>query len=114
MASETRFKLSRPSSLARRSLISTSANSLRVLLHHVSAVVRSLSHPRRARHVRAQEPLVHLLLVAARKPRAGRDILDRAVAVADREPTLSKLDHLGHVPVLGREPGQLVDPRLKV
>src|SRR5438128_1924654 len=45
MASETPFKISRPSTLARRSLISKSANSLLVLLHHVSAVVGRLSEP---------------------------------------------------------------------
>src|SRR6266581_5446774 len=96
-ASETPFRICRPSTLARRSLISKSANFLFVLLHHVSAVVRRLSHPRRARHVGAQEPFVHLLLVDARKPGAGRDVLDWAVAVADREPTLAQLHHLGHV-----------------
>src|SRR5437016_10933889 len=68
MASETPLRICRPSTLARRSLISKSANFLSVLLHYVSAVVRRLSHPRRARHVGAEEPLVHLLLVDARKP----------------------------------------------
>src|SRR5256885_12376512 len=89
MPSDTPFRICRPSTLARRSLISKSANSLLVLLHHVGAVVSGLGHPRRARHLGAEEPLVHLLLVHARQPGAGRDVLDGAVAVADCEPTLT-------------------------
>src|SRR5690348_11171635 len=114
MPSETPLRICRPSTLARRSLISKSANSLLVLLHHVSAVVRRIGHPCGPRHGGPQEPFVHLLLVDARQPGAGRDILDGAVAVADRETAVARLDLLGHVTVFGGEPGQLADARLKV
>src|SRR5690242_14184990 len=107
IANETPLRICRPSTLARRSLISKSANSLLALLHHVSAVVGSLGHPRRSCHFGAQEPFVHLLLVDARQPRAGRDILDGAVAVTDRKSSIAQVDHLGHVTMLAREPGQL-------
>src|SRR5438105_5589689 len=113
-SSETPFRICRPSTLARRSLISKSANFLFVLLHDISAVVRRLSHPCRSLHVGAQQPLIHVLLVDASRPGAGRDVLDWAVAVADREPTLVELHHFGHVAVLGCEPGQLADSRFKV
>src|SRR5690242_21859484 len=82
IASETPLRICRPSTLARRSLISKSANSLFALLHfcapcarpahHVGAVVRRLSHPCGSRHLGAQEPLVHLLLVHARQAQIGR------------------------------------------
>src|SRR5690348_14383039 len=124
IASETPLRICRPSTLACRFLISKSANSLLLigwapcarpaLLHHVSAVVGSLGHPRRACHLGAQEPFVHLLLVDARQPRAGRDILDGAVAVTDRKSSIAQVDHLGHVTMLAREPGQLAHSRFKV
>src|SRR5579864_8199875 len=104
IASETPFRICRPSTLARRSLISKSANySSLVLLHYVRAVVGRLGHPRRSCHPGAQQPLVHLLLVDARQPCAGRDILDGAVAVADRKRSIAQVDHFGHVTVLARE-----------
>src|ERR1700720_1685554 len=65
-------------------------------LDFVSAIWRGLAHPRRPSHIRPQQAPVHLLLVLAGEPGAGGDVLDRAVEVADREPTLRKLDHLGH------------------
>src|SRR6266851_535833 len=114
MSSDTPLRICRPSTLARRSLISKSANSLFALLHHVGAVVRRLGHPGGPRHGSPKEPFVHLLLVDARQPGAGRDILDGAVAVADREPAVAGIHHLGHVAVLGSEPGQLADARFKV
>src|SRR5438093_12937388 len=114
MPRETPLRICRPSTLARRSLISKSANSLLALLDHVCAVVRGLRHPRRARDVGAEKPLVHLLLVYARQPRSGRDVLDGAVAVSDGEPAVRDLDHLGHVAVLGGEAGKLAAARLKV
>src|SRR6266550_2911066 len=108
------FRIWRPSTLARRSLISKSANLLFLLLHHVSAVIVRFSHPGRSSHVGSEKPLIHLLLVDARQPGAGGDVLDGAVAVADRQPAVPKLDHLGHVPVLGGEPGELANSRCKV
>src|SRR5947208_230929 len=86
MPSDTPFRIWRPSTLARRSLISKSANLLFLLLHHVSAVIVRFSHPGRSSHVGSEKPLIHLLLVDARQPGAGGDVLDGAVAVADRQP----------------------------
>src|SRR5207248_8659578 len=114
MPSDTPFRIWRPSTLARRSLISKSANLLFLLLHHVSAVIVRFSHPGRSSHVGSEKPLIHLLLVDARQPGAGGDVLDGTVAVADRQPAVPKLDHLGHVPVLGGEPGPLANSRCQV
>src|SRR6266542_85573 len=114
MASDTPFRICRPSTLARKSLISKSANFLFALLHLVSAVILSLGHPRRSRHLGSKQPLIHLLLVEAGQAGAGGHVLDGAVAVANRESTVPELDDLGHVAVLGGEPGQLADPSLKV
>src|SRR2546427_13031594 len=100
MLSETPFRIWRPSTLARRSLISKSANFLFALLHHVSAVVSGLGHPRRASHVRPEKPLVHVLLVDARQAGAGGHVLDGALAVADRVAPVATLDQLGRVPVV--------------
>src|SRR5256885_3498786 len=114
MASDTPLRIWRPSTLARRSWISKSANFLSALLHHVGAVVCRFSHPGGARHLGTEQSLVHLLLVEARKARAGGHVLDWAVAVTDREPAVAKLDDLGHVTVLRSEPGELADSRCKV
>src|SRR5438105_6344475 len=114
MLSETPFRIWRPSTLACRSLISKSANFLFGLLHHVSAVVGGLGHPRRTSHIGPEKALVHVLLVGARQAGAGGDVLDGAVAVADREASVTELNHLGHVPVLGGEPGELAHSRCKV
>src|SRR5438067_6253608 len=110
MARVTPLRMGLPSTLACRSRISKSANFVIALLHLISAVGRGLSQPRRPLHRGAQQALVHLLLVLARERGPSGHVLDRAVAVADRQATSGKLDHLGHVPVLGREPGQLTDP----
>src|SRR2546425_4342124 len=114
MLSETPFRIWRPSTLARRSLISKSANFLFALLHHVSAIVGGFGHPRGTSHMCPEKPLVHMLLVDARQAGAGGHVLDGAVAVADREASVAELDHLGHVPVLRGEPGELADSRCKV
>src|SRR5437660_10453698 len=114
MPRETPFRICRPSTLARRSLISKSANSLLVLLHHISAVIGRFGHPRRARHLGAEEALVHLLFVDAGQAGAGGDVLDGAVAVADRKPSVPDLHHLGHVAVLGGKPGELATASFKV
>src|ERR1700719_2808071 len=114
MARVTPLRISLPSTLARRSRISKSANFVIALLHLIGAVGRGLSQPRRPLHRCAQQALVHLLLVLARQRGSGGHVLDGAVAVADRQPTLRKLDHLGHVPVLGREPGQLANSRIEI
>src|SRR5579859_4472675 len=113
MPSVTPFRICRPSTLALRSLISKSANFLSLLFHLVSAIAGRLGHPRRTHEVRPQQPLVHLLLALAREAGASGDVLDGAVAVAQREPS-RQLDHLGHVAVLGGEPRELVQPRDQV
>src|ERR1700682_500665 len=114
MARVTPFRICLPSTLAFRSLISKSANSPSALLYFISAIVRRFSHPRGPGNRGSQEPFVHLLLVHAGQAGTGGDVLDGAVAVADREPTFRQLDHLGHVTVLGGELGQLADARFKV
>src|SRR5579859_4835463 len=114
MARVTPFRIGLPSTLACRSRISKSANFAIALLHLISAVCRCLSQPRRPFHRRAKQALVHLLLVLARERGPSGHVLDGAVAVADRQAASGQLDHLGHVPVLGREPGQLADPLVKI
>src|SRR5256885_1838591 len=114
MASVTPLRISLPSTLARRSRISKSANLLAPFLHLICAVRRVLSHPRRALHRSAQQALVHLLFVLARQRGPRRHVLDRTVAVPDREAASRKLDDLSHVPVLGREPGQLAYPAFEI
>src|SRR2546426_2689163 len=114
MLSETPFRIWRPSTLARRSLISKSANFLFALLHHVCAVVGGLGHPRRTSHVCPEEPLVHVLLVDARQAGAGGHVLDGAVAVADRGASPARLDHLRPVAVLRGEAGALAGSRCQV
>src|SRR5216683_375845 len=114
MESVTPFRISLPSTLARRSRISKSANFPSAPLDFIRAIARRLAHPRGSRHWRAQQPFVHLLLVHAGQPGASRDVLDGAVAVTDREPAPSHFDHLGHVAVLGGELGELADASFKV
>src|SRR5438552_16265509 len=74
MPSDTPFRIWRPSTLARRSLISKSAILLFLLLHHVSAVIVRFSHPARARPVGSEKRLIHLLLVDARQLGGGGDV----------------------------------------
>src|SRR6266853_3448057 len=107
MARVTPLRISLPSTLARRSRISKSANSIAPFLHLICAIRRGLAHPRRALHRSSQQALVHLLFVLARQRRPHRDVLDGAVAVLDREPASRQLDDLSHVAVLGSEPRQL-------
>src|SRR6202171_819410 len=114
MARVTPLRISLPSTLALRSLISKSANFPSAFLDFIRAVVCRLGHPGGPSDGRSQEPFVHLLLVQARKPGAGGHVLDRAVAVTDRQPTIRQLHHLGHVTVLGGKLGELADARLKV
>src|SRR5260370_29088593 len=114
MASVTPLRISLPSTLARRSRISKSANFPSALLDFICAVGRLLAHPRRPVHWGPKQPLVHLLFVHARQAGAGGDVLDGAVAVTDREPAGRQLDHLGHVAVLRGETCQLADATFKV
>src|SRR5581483_1819791 len=91
----TPLRISLPSTLARRSRISKSANLVLALLHFIGAVRGGLAQPRRSLDGRAQQPLVHVPLVLARQRGAAGNVLDRAVAVADRQPASGHLDHLG-------------------
>src|SRR5258706_1518096 len=110
----TRLSIHLPSTLARRSRISKSAHSVSLLLHFVCAVGRGLPQPCGPLDRRPQQALVHLLLVLARQRGAAGHVLDRAVAVADREATVGQLDDLGHMPVLGRKLSQLTDASVEV
>src|SRR5260370_37048634 len=92
MASVTPLRISLPSTLALRSRISKSANFPSAFLDFISAVARRLGHPRRPLHRRPQQPLVPLLLVHAREPRAGRDGLGAAVALAGAQPPPAHVD----------------------
>src|ERR1700704_4538397 len=95
MSSVTPLRISLPSTLARRSRISKSDNFLLALLDFIGAVVRRFAHPRGPLQRRPQQPFIHLLRVHAGQAGAGGDVLDGAVAVADREPAPSQLNHLG-------------------
>src|SRR5260370_378826 len=114
MASATPLRISLPSTLARRSRISKSANSVAPFLHLLFAVRRGLSHPRRAPPRSPQQALVHLLFVLARQGRPHPYVLDRTVAVPDREPASRQVDDLRHVAVLGGEPSQLAHARVEI
>src|ERR1700687_4225473 len=114
MESVTPLRISLPSTLALSSLISKSAIFSSVSFHFIGAIVSRLGHPGGPGDRRSKEPLVHLLLVQAGQPCAGGDVLDGAVAVADREPTLRHFAHLGNVTVSRGELGQLADARFKV
>src|SRR5258708_7851972 len=114
MASVTPLRISLPSTLALRSLISKSDNFSSVSFHFICAVACRLGHPGRPGDRRSQEPLVHLLLVQTGQPGAGGDVLDGAVAVADREPTPRPLDPPGHGTGVRGQPGQLPGLPLKV
>src|SRR5260370_37453976 len=114
MASVTPLRISLPSTLARRSRISKSANFSSALLDFISAVGPLLAHPGRPGHRGPKQALVHLLFVHARHAGAGGDVLDGAVAVADREPAGRQVDHLGHVARLGGELRHLADATFRV
>src|SRR5579859_1757364 len=114
MSRVTPLRIWRPSTLALRSRISKSANSLLALLHHIRAVISVLGHPRGAGDLGPEESLIHLLRVQAGEARAGRDVLNGAMTVADRESPICHLCHLGHMAVLGGELGEFADARRKV
>src|SRR5579859_766676 len=114
MARVTPLRISLPSTLARRSRISKSANLVLPLLDFIGAVRGRLAQPRGSLDRSAQKALVHVPLVLARQGRAAGHVLDGAVAVADGQPALGQRDHLGHVPVLGRQLSQFAHPGLEV
>src|SRR5260370_23136942 len=105
MESVTPLRISLPSTLARRSRISKSANFPSALLDFICAIDCRLAHPGGSRHRRAQEPFVHLLFVHARQARAGSDILDGAVAETERAPAPSQLKHVVPVTLPGGSRG---------
>src|SRR6267378_3294211 len=107
MPSVTPLRISLPSTLARRSRISKSTNSLLALLDFICAIAGRLAHPCGSGHGGPKQPFIHLLLVQAGQAGAGGDVLDGAVAVADAEPAPRRFDHLGHMTVLGGELRQL-------
>src|SRR5260370_3208930 len=91
MASVTPLRISLPSTLARRSRISKSANFPSALLDFICTVGRLLAHPRRPVDGDPQQPLVHLLFVHAGQAGAGGDVLEGAVAVSGRRPSARRL-----------------------
>src|ERR1700730_18411095 len=109
MPNETPFRISRPSTLTRRSLISKSANFLPLVLDVVSGARVDVPGPGGAGRLGVQQALVDLLLVPAGLPGAGGYVLDRAIAVPKLKATVLPLDPLCHVTALARQPGQLAD-----
>src|SRR2546430_1387617 len=107
MPREMPFRISRCSTVTRRSLMSKSANFLPLVRDVVGACGVAGPHPGGADHRGAQQALVEGLLLVAGMPGPGGDILDRAVAVPDLEATVRLLEHLGHVAALARQTGQL-------
>src|SRR5207249_782833 len=114
-ARETPFRISRPSTLARRSLISKSANSLSLVrsdLIRAAGVTRA--NPGRALHLGPQQAPVEVELVLAGVAGSRGDVLDRTVAVPELQTTVRPLGHLGHVALLVGETSQLASPLLEV
>src|SRR5438105_4148058 len=115
MPRDTPRRISRPSTLTRRSLISKSANSLPLIRSDVVGTGRvSGPHPARAHHVRLQQAPVEVQLVLAGVAGARGDVLDGAVAVSQHEVAVRGLGDLGHVTVLAGHLPQLQRPLLEV
>src|SRR5437763_2639129 len=113
-ASETPFRISRPSTATCRSLISKSANFLPLRIDVVGAAGVARAQPRGPGDRRPEQPFVRVVLVPARGAGSRGHVLDRAVAVAELEPPARPVDHLGHVPELAGQARQLPHPALEV
>src|SRR5205823_7730037 len=110
---ETPFRISRPSTLTRRSLISKSANSLPLVRSDlIRAAGVASPGPGRPHHLRAEQPAVEVELVLAGVTGPRGDVLDGTVAVSQLEGAVRPLRHLGHVAVLLCDARQLPGPRL--
>src|SRR5436189_2351895 len=112
--SDTPRRISRPSTATCRSSISNSANVLPLSGDVVRAAGVAGAQPGRPGHDGPQQSSIDVLLVAAGMAGASRDVLDGAVAVPQLDPSVRPLHQLGHVALLGREPGQLPDALLEV
>src|SRR2546430_1983763 len=104
MPSEIPFRISRSSTLTRRSLISRSAicscslSFFRLLaLDHVWAGGVGVPHPGGPLDVRVQQAPVHRLFAMAGMAGLGGDVGDRAIAVPDRVGPVPIVHELGHV-----------------
>src|SRR5579884_3620738 len=106
-ASETPFRISRPSTLTCRLRILKSAKVLPLSRDLVGAARIPRREPGGAGHGSAQEPLVDVLLVPAGVAGADRLLLDGTVAVPELEAAVGPFHQLGHVSLLGGQPGQL-------
>src|SRR5262249_25964516 len=119
--SETPLRISRPSTLTCRSLISKSANVPPVGAGEAS-LPRDLvgagrvtcTQPGRSREHRPQHSFVDLLLVPAGMAASRGAVLDGAVAVPQLNPTVGALDHLRHVTLLRCQLRQRTRPFLQV
>src|SRR2546422_585503 len=113
--SDTPFRISRPSTLARRSLISKSANSLPLIR---GDLVRTGGvpgpHPARTHHLRLEQAPVEVELVLARVAGSRGDVLDGAVTVPQLEASVGPLGHLRHVAALPGQARQLSGLLLEV
>src|SRR5579884_3984755 len=109
-ASETLLMLSRPSTLTCRFRISKSAKVLPLSRDLLGAARVPGREPGGAGHGSAQEPLVDVLLVPAGMAGADGDVVDGTVAVPELEAAVGPFHQLGHVSLLGGQPGQLPGP----
>src|SRR3981189_2927304 len=96
MPSVTPLRISLPSTLALRSLISKSDNFSSVSFHFIVASAGRFGHPRGPADRRSEKPLVHLLLIQARQPCPGGDILDGSTAPTARKAAPLQINHPGH------------------
>src|SRR5437867_6137059 len=112
---ETPFRISRPSTLTRRSLISKSANSLPLVRSDlIGAAGVAGADPARALHLGPQQAPVVVELLLAGVPGSRGDVLDRSVAVPELKITVLTPGHFGHVALLVGESSQLAGPLLEV
>src|SRR5215831_251222 len=86
---------------------------LSAFVNVVGAARVALGEPARADDRGSEEPPVQVLLLPAGVAGPRRDVLDGAVAVSKLEPAVRRLQQLGHVTALARQPDELADPLLE-
>src|SRR5437879_6974460 len=101
---ETPLRISRPSTLTRRSLISKSANSLSLVRSDlIRATGVAGANPARTLHLGLQQAPVEVELVLAGVPGSRRDFLDRTVAVPELQSTVGPTGELRQAAVHVRQ-----------